>query len=113
MVFLESLLFHYIMIDIGYDEKNQISFYYNGLISILLPWKYSQVNNYALKRIYLLADTELALCFGKGQSTESSYHKHHFVYKVCSFGIGTRGLQTKLGKFFWDAFCAVKLEKEN
>ena len=53
LVFLESLLFHYIMTDIGYNEKNWISLYYNGLISILLPWKYYQVNNYPLKRIYL------------------------------------------------------------
>ena len=40
LVFLEGLRFHYIMIDIKYNEKkNQISLYYNGLVSILLPWK--------------------------------------------------------------------------
>ena len=38
-LFLESLLFHYIVIDIGYNEKNRILSYYNGIISILLPWK--------------------------------------------------------------------------
>ena len=53
------------MIDIGYNEKNRISLHYNGLIYILLPWKEYQVDNYPLKRIYLLADTELALCYGR------------------------------------------------
>ena len=57
LMFLESLLFHYIMIDIGYNEKNRISSYYNGLISILL-------------------DTELAVCFGRGQCTKPSYLNH-------------------------------------
>ena len=36
LVFLESLLFHYFIIDI---KKNRISLHYNGPISILLPWK--------------------------------------------------------------------------
>ena len=72
----ESLLFYYIMI-LDITKKSRVSSYCNDLINILLPWKQYQVSNYPLKRIYLYADTELALCFGRGQCAASSYLKCH------------------------------------